>query len=221
MIQIHHTDCFTYLAEVQDNSYDLCFTSPPYNRKRNDVYDFHEDIYSDYFGFLVKITDELLRVTKNQIFFNIQKTYYNKHDVFRYIGHYSEVISEIFIWSKANPKPANGKNITNSYEYIICLGEMPKSNFTYTKNHLHTVINTLTTSSHKAVMNLEVAEFFIKNFTQEKDIIFDPFSGLGTTGVASLRNNRRYVGTEIVKEYVDMSLSRMKKEKNNFQLKLF
>lgn len=39
--------------------------------------------------------------------------------------------------------------------------------------------------------------------SQENDIILDPFSGSATTGVASLRNNRKFVGIDAEKEYLD------------------
>ena len=38
---------------------------------------------------------------------------------------------------------------------------------------------------------------FIKEFTEEGDLIFDPFSGSGTTAVEAIRNNRNFYGFEI------------------------
>ena len=38
---------------------------------------------------------------------------------------------------------------------------------------------------------------FIKKYTKEGDLIFDPFSGSGTTAVESIRNNRNFYGFEI------------------------
>ena len=33
-------------------------------------------------------------------------------------------------------------------------------------------------------------------------VIFDPFMGVGTTGVAAVKNGRRFVGSELNSEYV-------------------
>lgn len=41
------------------------------------------------------------------------------------------------------------------------------------------------------------------------DIIFDPFMGVGTTGEAALKNNRRFIGTDINNAYVKASLRRL------------
>ena len=43
------------------------------------------------------------------------------------------------------------------------------------------------------------------------DIVFDPFMGVATTGVASLKNNRRFIGTDIDEKYVKASLERLSK----------
>jgi len=39
--------------------------------------------------------------------------------------------------------------------------------------------------------------------SQENDIILDPFCGSATTGVAALKNNRKFVGIDAEKEYLD------------------
>ena len=41
------------------------------------------------------------------------------------------------------------------------------------------------------------------------DIVFDPFMGVATTGAAALKNNRRFIGTDIDEKYVRASLKRL------------
>jgi len=40
--------------------------------------------------------------------------------------------------------------------------------------------------------------------------VYDPFMGFGTVGVVAKRNNRNFIGSEIVKEFVDLSNKRIK-----------
>jgi len=188
------------MAKMPDNYVDVIFTSPPYNRKRNDKYLFYNDIIKDYYSFLKTFIIEAIRVTKGNVFINLQKNYYNKKDVFRLIGDFYNEIFEIFIWEKSNPMPAKGFNITNAYEFIICFGDKLKSNNTYTKNHLTTSVAKMS-KEHKAIMHDYVAKFFIMNFTNEHNIIYDPFIGIGTTAKIAINNNRNYIGSEISKEY--------------------
>ena len=206
-------DCFELMKGMPDNSVDVTFTSPPYNRKRNDKYANYDDNIDDYLGWLERLTAELRRVTKGHVFINIQKNYYNKRDVLRYLGNHAEEIVEIFVWGKSNPMPASGKNITNAYEFIVVIGDAPlKSNETYTKNMLITSVNSNMTRKHKAVMKPEVAEFFISNFTKEGDVVLDPLLGLGTTAIACKRLNRSYIGFEINEEYCDIAIDRVNSE---------
>lgn len=216
--EIYHINCFDGFKELEDNSVSHVFTSPPYNRKRNDKYKYHDDIIVDYFGFLSKTIDECLRVSKGFVFFNIMKNYYNKKDVFKLIGEYSDKIIDIIIWEKTNPLPASGKSITNAYEFFIILGnEALKSNTTYTKNIISTSVNSKMTKDHKAMMKQEVADWFINKFTKEGDLILDCFMGAGTTAISCINSNRKYIGFELEKEYVDLSLERIKEaiELNN------
>jgi DNA modification methylase len=68
-------------------------------------------------------------------------------------------------------------------------------------------------------MKLEIAEWFIQNFTKKGDYVFDPFFGCGTTGVACIHNGRRWGGVELIPEYKQIAEKRIKLEQD--QLSLF
>jgi site-specific DNA-methyltransferase (adenine-specific) len=59
--------------------------------------------------------------------------------------------------------------------------------------------------SHSAAFPLELPSWFIKLFTQEGDVVLDPFSGAGTTALAAQALDRCYVGIEIMPEYVTLA----------------
>ncbi len=208
--KIYHIDCFDGFKQLEDKSVNHVFTSPPYNRKRNDKYEHHNDCIDDYFGWLCNVIDECIRVSKGYVFFNIMKNYYNKKDVFKLIGKYSENLVEIIVWEKTNPLPANGNNVTNAYEFFLIFGnDALKSNTTYTKNIISTPVNSDMTTEHKAIMKQDVAEWFIKNFTKENDLILDCFMGAGTTAITCKFNKRNYIGFELNKKYVELSNKRI------------
>jgi len=206
--KIYTENCLDTMKKMKDDSVDIVFTSPPYNRKRNDKYDFYEDTKTDYFEFIRDVIQECIRVSKGNVYINIMKNYYNKVDVFNLIGFFSEEIYEIVVWEKSNPLPASGDSITNAYEFILVLGDEFRSNRTYTKNHITTSVATMY-KTHKAVMHEDVAQFFIENFTKEDDIIYDPFMGTGTTAAIAKKNGRNYIGSEITKEYCAIAEDRI------------
>ena len=45
--------------------------------------------------------------------------------------------------------------------------------------------------------------------TKENDLVLDPFCGSGTTGVASVRLNRRFIGIDNFEEYIELSKKRI------------
>ena len=208
MNKIIHNNCLEVLPKMQNKSVDYSFTSPPYNRKRNDKYLDFNDINSNWYEMNVEVINELLRITKNHVFYNIQANYYNRQDVYRLIGLFNKNILDIHIWEKSNPMPASGNSITNAVEYFLILGDKPlKSNKTYTKNIITTSVNSNMPKEHKAVMKPEICEHFIKNFTQENDLILDCFFGIGTTGIICKKLNRKFIGIELEKSYYEMAKS--------------
>lgn len=62
---------------------------------------------------------------------------------------------------------------------------------------------------HSATFPIELPEFFIKLMTDKDDLVFDPFSGSGTTLVAAKGLGRNYTGCDIVEKYVNIANNRL------------
>ena len=63
---------------------------------------------------------------------------------------------------------------------------------------------------HPAVFPEQLANDHIISWSNEGDIVLDPFSGSGTTHKMALLNNRRFIGFEISQEYIDIETQRLK-----------
>ena len=50
--------------------------------------------------------------------------------------------------------------------------------------------------------------------TDKNDIVLDPFTGSSTTGLASFLNDRKFIGIDLEKKYLDLSVERFKELKN-------
>ena len=61
---------------------------------------------------------------------------------------------------------------------------------------------------HEAQFPLELPRRTIKLLTSPSDLVLDCFIGSGTTAVAAKEENRRYLGIELNREYVDLANSR-------------
>lgn len=63
---------------------------------------------------------------------------------------------------------------------------------------------------HPAIFPEKLAEDHILSWSNEGDIVYDPFMGSGTTAKMAYLNNRNYLGSEISKDYYRISQKRMK-----------
>lgn len=128
------------------------------------------------------------------------------------------------IWHKPNPMPESIKDrCTKSHEYIFLLSKSYNYFFNSdaiqettvdgvnkkNRRSVWTVPVSKLRSAHTAVYPLELIYPCIKAASNLHDIVLDPFMGSGTTGVASLALDRRFVGIEIAPEYYDIAKQRM------------
>lgn len=220
-------DCTLELPKLIDADIgaNWVFTSPPYNRTRNDKYENYQDTLSeeDYLKLLYTSTDYSLDLVGDDgfVFVNNRATYYNAVQIYDYIGHYSNQMSHIIIQVFNNPQPndnyrkeTNDYSLTTAYEYFFILNKKRKSircNFGYTKNVVFSNVTTNPYSKiHHATMNPKISDWFVKTFTKEGDLIVDPFMGLGTTGISALKMGRKFIGIELDKEYCQVATNRLK-----------
>lgn len=65
---------------------------------------------------------------------------------------------------------------------------------------------------HPAMFPIELAKRVIRLYTDENDVVLDPFLGSGTTALAAIESNRRYIGIEMMDKYFALA------KKNIFNL---
>lgn len=71
--------------------------------------------------------------------------------------------------------------------------------------------NHIEKTEHPCQFPVELIERLVLALSNEDDWVLDPFLGVGTSIVAAIRHNRRGVGAEIVKKYVDVAKERIQK----------
>ena len=64
-------------------------------------------------------------------------------------------------------------------------------------------------TGHPAVFPELLVQDHILSWTNEGDVVYDPFMGSGTTAKVAFLNNRKYIGSEISKEYYDIIIERL------------
>lgn len=233
--KIYNEDCLDTMARMPNNYVDYVLTSPPYNVKTKRIAkykDFKDDFSQEqYFVQQKELIKELLRVTKNHIFYNIQMLSGNKIALHKLIGFFAKNIKEVIIWRKGFGEPAISQKVFNSaFEYIIIFSNnepnkryFSDANFKRgTQSNIFEILNKHSNTFakvHKAIMPLDIPRYFMINFGKDNDIWYDPYMGTGTSAVASVLENKKYIGSEISKEYLKICIKRIKKYQQ--QTKLF
>ncbi len=118
---------------------------------------------------------------------------------------------ETLIWARKDKKTKH----TFNYE-LMKNGDFPSDFIKKPKTQMRSVwaIGTSkksekTFGKHPTQKPLDLLERIILASTNEGDLILDPFMGSATTGVAALKHNRKFVGIEKEKEFVELAEKRL------------
>lgn len=72
---------------------------------------------------------------------------------------------------------------------------------------------------HPAAFPVELPLRCVKMFSWVDSIVYDPFMGSGSTAIACIKTNRKYIGSEISSDYVSLAEKRIRKELEDFNEK--
>jgi site-specific DNA-methyltransferase (adenine-specific)/modification methylase len=234
--KIYNENCLQTLKRFDDNSIDIVITSPPYNmnlRIRNGSYcsrqivkefstkyeGFDDNLPIDEFYELhSNIIRELLRVS-NVIFYNIQIVTGSKRAFFKIIGEFSEQLKDIVIWDKGVGQPAMSPGVLNRQSELILVFDKENaisrkfSKYKFDRGTLGDIWNISRgrkiDKSHGAVFPEKLVSTILENFSDEGDIVYDPFMGSGTTAVVSQKLNRKWLGSELSPNYCELIQKRI------------
>lgn len=109
---------------------------------------------------------------------------------------------------KTNNKKVYGESKKNIIEGDAVFHKHPLSIIKFSKGNGWANKNNI----HPTQKPIQLFEHLIKSFTNENDLVFDGYSGSGTTAIACIRNNRNYILCENKKEYFDLQTKRILEE---------
>ncbi len=222
-------DSRNLIKKVPDNFVDFIFTDPPYNIGAHstgniplagrtpmnndiaawDLVDFNPEEWVDEFIRILKPTGNLFIFTS-----------YNQLGKWHNCLDHKFDTSQFMIWHKTNPAPKIFKaGFLNSCEIIFCCWNKRHTWNFISQSEMHNFIESpicmyperLKEPKHPAQKPLSILKKIIKIATNENDIVFDPFMGVGSSGVAALDLNRRYIGFELDETYFNAAKKRIDK----------
>ena len=168
---------------------------------------------------------------------------FNMHDTMIYAKNnpvptsgkrYGQQFEYMFVLSKGKPevfnpimercvKAGQNKSISSrkndgsreEYKENIVANEKKKNNIWF-----YSIGNYCTTKDkiafqHPAIFPEQLAYDHIITWSNENDLVFDPFMGSGTTGKMAVLNNRNFIGIEVSENYFNIAKERIENAINN------
>ena len=218
-VTLYNADCIDVMRDMPDNSVDLTVIDPPYrlNIAQGNKGCFEKSYskltskrlqsLSDSFDIKMIFT-EMARICKKQIY------------IFCSNSQISEIMSTskdlgysptVLVWHKYNSVPFSHGTWRQDAEFII---HCSKSNKPFNgSSELKSKVKSLPLCrecpEHPTTKPLSLISGYITISSNPNDLIFDGFMGSGTTGVAAMKLNRRFIGVELSEEYCEIAKARI------------
>ena len=213
---------------------DLVVTDPPYELRKytansggtindrgfdksilplNDITDTNFDL--EFF------CNEIIKVMKD---INIY-IWCNKKQIVKYFNFFvneHHCLYDILIWNKPDAMPSYSNKYLTDCEYCLYFhnnGHCFPKTYEDAKTVFHNQINRENRIyHHPTIKPLDFIRSMIRNSSDEGDVVFDPFMGSGTTGVACKELKRDFIGCEINPEYFKICEERINGTKVKSQI---
>lgn len=218
--KLYQGDCLDIIKNISDNSIDLCIIDPPYKLTSGGCKGSVKIIFN-------KATKEQIKTGK---FFEIPKFKDYFKEIYRVLKnkthfycmcndkHLKEVLIEgekagfkevnVLVWNKGmhTPLPYYMKNI----EFIVLFrkGNARKIN-NMGSYALINIKGIKGNKIHPSEKPIELIEHMILNSSDEGEVVLDCFMGSNSCGVASVKNNRKFIGIELDERYFDIAKERI------------
>lgn len=217
---IYTADAFEKIKEVPDKSVDVILTDPPYNLGQystgnlkmswradfnNDIAGWDEETFKpsawlEEFKRILKPTGNIFAFTSYNLLGEWHRAFDPAFDTFQFM-----------VWHKTNPPPKLRRaGFLNSCELVVCAwNKGHRWNFGNQRD-MHNFIQSpicmgrerLKDPKHPTQKPVKILEHILKIGSAEGDLVFDPFMGVGSSGVAAFNLGRRFLGFDKEPIYV-------------------
>ena len=217
-IKLYNGDCLEVMKDITDGSVDLIVTDPPYRTisggKKSTKWKsgYSTSVLSENDGKIFEHNDinhldwlkESYRVLKNNSHIYIMTNLLNLFTIQQLAERVGFKTHNLLIWEKNNAN-ANRWYMKNC-EYVLFMrkGNAKTINNPSSKT-VHKFNNIIGNKLHPTEKPVELMELYILNSSKEGETVLDPFIGSGSTGVAAVNLNRKFIGIELDNNYFEIA----------------
>ncbi len=190
--------------------------------------------FEEYDNFTIKYLKEIKRIMKKNASLWIIGSFQNIYRIGNILQNLGFWIINDIIWKKSNPTPNfKGTRFTNSHETLLWVVKNKNAKYTFNYKTMKYLnggkqmgsvweipicagkerVKTNGKKAHPSQKPEKLLENIILATSKPKDVVLDPFMGVGTTPAIAKRLGRKYVGIEKEKKYFDLAKKRVEEEK--------
>jgi len=240
--RLYQGDCLALLPLIPDESVDVIFADPPYFLSNDGItchagrmvsvnkgrWDKSQGPLADH-EFCLRWLDECRRIVKPTGSVWVSGTMHIIHSVGFAMQRLGYKLLNDITWVKPNPPPnLSCRYFTHATETVLWARKSEKARHTFNYRLMKAINGGKQMKSvweigapgkdekvfgkHPTQKPVALLERIIAASSNENDLVLDPFSGSGTTGIAAARMNRKFVGIEVEKGYLETAEKRYEHE---------
>ncbi len=218
--RFYNEDCFDAMKEIPDSVIDLIVTDPTYRTisggtSSKEAQGWNTSVLSKNDGKIfthndVKIVDymkEFYRVLKDETHCYVMTNNLNLQELLNMAEQVGFFFHNMLIWRKNNCT-AN-RWYMKEMELTCFFYKKPAKKINNASSKQIFEFDNIRNKIHPTQKPVELMQHYIENSSKENDCILDPFSGYGSTAIAAINTNRKWVCIEKDKSYYDAAISRI------------
>ena len=216
--ELYNGDCLEVMKSIPDKSIDLVVIDPPYEIKTmNGGWTIGKRKYKDEVSVMIDgFSEEILNLLCTKMKKINIYIYCSKLQLPKLLNYFisKKCNYEILTYHKTNPTPLCGNTYLPDTEYVVFAREKGvkiygeyKTKFKYYTDKVNKKDKKL--YKHPTCKPIPFLQNHIINSSNEDDIILDCFMGSGSTGVAALNTNRKFIGIELDENYFNIAKERI------------
>lgn len=224
--KLYQGDCLEVMKDIEDGSVDLVVTDPPYKtitggdsnganserpkgmlRGNRKLFKYQKMNTSDWIP-------EIYRALKEGSHCYIFTNSLNLQEMLNEATKVGFKLHNLLVWEKNNCTPS--QYYMKNCEYVLFLrkGKAKWINNIGDSKTVHKFDNIIGNKLHPTEKPVDLLEYYVLNSSEPNDIVFDPFMGSGSTGVAALNTNRDFIGIELDEGYFNIAQNRIEEAAN-------
>lgn len=238
---LHNENCLDTMGRMADDSVDLVVTSPPYDNLRTyNGYSFDFESVAAELARVLKpggvivwvVGDQVIKGSESGTSFrqalHFMSLGLNLHDTMVYEKNspaypatrtgtrYTQIFEFMFVFTKGKPTTANlicdKPNKWAGFKDFSGKLKNPVPDFS-PRNNIWRYVTSFNGVKHPAPFPLQLAIDHITTWSNEGELVYDPFMGSGTTAVAAIELGRQWIGSEISSDYCEIANNRISNNK--------